>query len=56
MLQNPKELWLVKKALYGLVTSPRDWCDHRDGKIKNFRWHRRGRPVRVQATPQTDTG
>ena len=54
VLTNPKELWLVKKALYGLVTSPRDWCDHRDGKIKEFRWNRRGRPVRVQATPQTD--
>ena len=54
VLQNPKELWLVKKALYGLVTSPRDWCDHRDGKIKNFQWERGGRPVRVQATPQAD--
>ena len=54
MLKNPKELWLVKKALYGLVTSPRDWCDHRDGKIKDFRWDRRGRPIRAQATPQAD--
>eukprot|EP00913_Durusdinium_trenchii_P004009 g3713.t1 len=54
VLTNPKELWLVKKALYGLVTSPRDWCDHRDGKIKDFRWDRQGKPVRVQATPQTD--
>ena len=54
VLQDSKELWLVKKALYGLVTSPRDWCDHRDGKIKNFQWLRGGRPVRVQATPQTD--
>ena len=54
VLQNPKELWLVKKALHGLVTSPRDWCDHRDGKIKNFQWLREGRPVRVRATPQAD--
>ena len=54
MLRDQKELWLVKKTLYGLVTSPRDWCDHRDGKIKNFQWLREGRPVRVQATPQAD--
>ena len=54
VLQDPKELWLLKKALYGLVTSPRDWCDHRDGKIKNFQWERRGRRVRVQSTPQAD--
>ena len=54
VLQDPKELWLVKKALYGLVTSPRDWCDHRDGKIKNFRWEREGRQVRIQPTPQAD--
>ena len=54
VLRDQKELWLVKKALYGLVTSPRDWCDHRDGKIKNFQWVRKGQPVRVQATPQAD--
>ena len=54
VLEDPKELWLVKKALDGLVTSPRDWCDHRDGKIKNFQWERRGRRVRVQSTPQAD--
>ena len=54
VLRDQKELWLVKKALYGLVTSPRDWCDHRDGKIRNFQWVREGRPVRVQATPQAD--
>ena len=54
VLRDQKELWLVKKALYGLVTSPRDWCDHRDGKIRSFQWMREGRPVRVQATPQAD--
>ena len=54
VLRDQKELWLVRKALYGLVTSPRDWCDHRDGKIRNFQWVREGRPVRVQGTPQAD--
>ena len=54
VLRDQKELWLVRKALYGLVTSPRDWCDHRDGKIRNFQWMREGRPVRVQGTPQAD--
>ena len=54
VLQDSKELWLVKKALYGLVTSPRDWCDHRDGKIKAFKWEKEGRQVRVQSTPQAD--
>ena len=54
VLQDSNELWLVKKALYGLVTSPRDWCDHRDEKIKAFKWESEGRQVRVQSTPQAD--
>ena len=55
MLRDQKELWLVKKTLYGLVTSPRDWCDHRDGNDQEFPVRlREGRPVRVQATLLAD--
>ena len=28
--------WWVKKALYGLPTSPRDWGNYRDQEFRNF--------------------
>ena len=31
--------WLVTGALYGLITSPRDWSNFRDGEVSQFRWH-----------------
>ena len=29
--------WKVKKALYGLQTSPRDWQQHRDKELRTIR-------------------
>ena len=54
VLQHPDELWLVRKALYGLVTSPKDWCTHRDRHIKEFQWEGDGRCYRVEKTMQDD--
>ncbi|CAE7837355.1 RE1 [Symbiodinium sp. CCMP2592] len=33
---KPEDRWYVKKALYGLPTSPRDWGDYRDGELRKF--------------------
>ena len=54
VLQSPGELWLVRKALYGLVTSPKDWCVHRDQKIKTFEWEIEGAKYKVAKTAQDD--
>ena len=35
-----QDLWLVDAAMYGLVTSPRDWSDHRDKTIPTMSWQR----------------
>ena len=32
------ERWRVRKAMYGLVESPRDWSDHRDATLPLVRW------------------
>ena len=29
-LASPNDVWVIEKALYGLVGSPRDWCLYRD--------------------------
>ena len=34
------DVWLIEKALYGLVASPRDWCLYRDEIFPTLRWHR----------------
>lgn len=54
VLQSPGELWLVRKALYGLVTSPKDWCVHRDQKIKAFEWEIEETKYKVVKTAQDD--
>ena len=35
-----QDVWLVDAAMYGLVTSPRDWSDHRDKTIPTMSWQR----------------
>ena len=54
VLRHPTEYWLVKKALYGLVTSPRDWCVHRDQKIKDFKWEIEHTQYMMERTAQDD--
>ena len=39
-LAGPEDIWLIEKALYGLVSSPRDWCVHRDEVVPSLRWTR----------------
>ena len=34
------DVWLIEKALYGLVASPRDWCIYRDEVLPTLRWTR----------------
>ena len=33
-----KERWLVRKALYGLVESPKDWAVFRDQQLRTLAW------------------
>ena len=35
-----QDVWLVDAAMYGLVSSPRDWADHRDQVIPTMTWLR----------------
>ena len=39
-MASHQDIWLVDAAMYGLVTSPRDWADHRDSVIPSMVWHR----------------
>ena len=39
-LADAEDIWLIEKALYGLVSSPRDWCIHRDQVVPTLRWQR----------------
>ena len=39
-LADQNDVWLIEKALYGLISSPRDWCVHRDEVLPVRRWHR----------------
>ena len=37
-LIQPGTVWKLKKALYGLRTSPRAWEEERDGKLSSLTW------------------
>ena len=39
-LAKEGEVWLVKLAMYGLTTSPRDWSKHRDATLPQVSWVR----------------
>ena len=39
-IASHQDVWLVDAAMYGLVSSPRDWADHRDNTIPSMVWHR----------------
>ena len=54
VLRHPEELWLVRKALYGLTTSPKDWCIHRDKCIQEFNWRGENVNYKVERTAQDD--
>ena len=47
------ERWLVEKALYGLVESPRDWATYRDSQLKKMSWTDDfGEEVRIRPTAE----
>ena len=54
VLRHPEEVWLVRKALYGLVTSPKDWVLHRDGRLREVQWETEDAFFRVEKTLQDD--
>ena len=54
VLRHPEELWLVRKALYGLTTSPKDWRLHRDKCIQEFNWRGETTTYKVEKTAQDD--
>ena len=39
-LADAEDVWVIEKALYGLVSSPQDWGIHRDEVLPTLRWHR----------------
>ena len=39
-LAESHHIWLIDKALYGLVSSPRDWGLHRDETVPKITWQR----------------
>ena len=46
-----KEKWLVRKALYGLVESPKDWAIYRDQQLKTLNWTTKdGKKVKLEPT------
>ena len=54
ILKRPGEIWRVRKALYGLATSPKDWCLHRDRCFKEFCWEEGEVSYKVEKTAQDD--
>ena len=48
-----QERWLVRKALYGLAESPKDWARHRDRLLQEAAWSDEGgRRWKMKATPE----
>ena len=40
-LMDRNAVLVVRKAMYGLVTSPRDWCVYRDTVLPGIQWRRK---------------
>lgn len=47
-LMQEGEVLVVRKAMYGLVTSPRDWCTYRDTVLPGIKWQRTERGCHPQ--------
>ena len=44
-LVEPGVVWELKKALYGLKTSPKAWEEERDEKLQNLTWNVNGQQL-----------
>ena len=53
-LLSRDDRWWVRKALYGLPTSPRDWGRYRDGEFRKFRMIWEGASVCLEQTKSDD--
>ena len=53
-LLSRDDRWWVRKALYGLPTSPRDWGKYRDGEFRKFRMNWEGVSVCLEQTKSDD--
>ena len=39
-LSGSDDVWIIQKAVYGLTSSPRDWCLYRDETLPTMSWRR----------------
>ena len=51
-LASSDEVWLIHVAMYGLQSSPRDWCIHRDQVIPALKWSRHRGGIQVNGVFQ----
>ena len=49
-----QEVWLIVGALYGLVTSPRDWQKCRDEQLPQMTWIQNGEPCHLAPTNESN--
>ncbi|CAE7362962.1 RE2, partial [Symbiodinium necroappetens] len=49
-----EDRWWIRKALYGLPTSPRDWGRYRDAEFRDFFIHWAGKVYRLEQTKSDD--
>ena len=49
-----QEVWLIVGALYGLVTSPRDWQKCRDEQLPRTTWIQNGEPCYLAPTNESN--
>eukprot|EP00435_Cladocopium_sp_Y103_P064506 s236_g26.t1 len=50
----PGTLWLVDRAIYGLITSPKEWTQFRNERVMKFTWSVGDDTYRVQKTEDQD--
>eukprot|EP00435_Cladocopium_sp_Y103_P054363 s510_g17.t1 len=50
----PGTLWWVDRAMYGLITSPKEWLEYRNRRVINFKWSAEGINYSVEKTSDPD--
>ena len=51
---QPGTLWLVDRALYGLITSPKEWTQFRNQRMVTFKWSVNGIDYAIEKTEDPD--